>query len=117
MIFGSGGDVVKVGESHVENCPVCGQNRSHQLTVAYRYYHIMFLFGFVFEKQCIDACLICSRGPTVPFQEAVRAFGRNPIPLRHRQGWWWLVAPIIVLFIQHWLFENRFVSSSWLNAL
>lgn len=117
MILGSGGAIIRIGETHSQPCVTCGHTRPFQLVVSYRYGHIFFLFGFILEKSCIDACTICNRGKPLPFGEAVGRFGRNPIPLYRRQGWLWLAAPMAALMVQHMMYEAHLVGSSWLNAL
>jgi hypothetical protein len=85
--------------------------------VTYRYFHLLFLFGFVLEKACVDACIVCHRGQVVPFREAIASLGHNPIPRYRRQGWLWFATPVVILVVQHVLFEARLVGSSWLDAL
>lgn len=117
FVFGSGGDQIRVGQTHTQPCATCGQTRPFQLMVSYRYFHLLFVFGFVAEKQAIDACIVCHRGKEIPFDDAVARLGRNPIPLRCRQGWLWFATPVAILVAQHFAFEAHLMGSSWLNAL
>jgi hypothetical protein len=117
FVVGSGGDVVRIGQTRPQHCATCGQTRPFQLMVSYRYFHLLFLFGFILEKSCVDACILCRRGQGVPFKEAINRLGRNPIPLYRRQGWLWFASPVALLVVQHLAYEAHLMGSSWLDSL
>ena len=86
IIFGSGGDVVPLGQTETRYCPVCERERTFSLVLHYRFSHVYYLFGMVEKRQYFEVCDVCNRGEKLDRKEIERQLGRVPIPFMRRFG-------------------------------
>ncbi|SRR5579883_720818 len=86
IVFGSGGDVVHLGQGKTEPCPTCERERPFSLILQYSYEHVWYIFAFVSKKQYFYVCDICHRGAELDAAQVERELGRVPIPFMRRFG-------------------------------
>ena len=88
IIWGSGGDVVRLGEAGSRECPACRQDCPFSLVLRYSYGHLYYLFGMVTKGQFLVVCENCGNGWEVPADEVTDAkvLAKNAIPFMRRWG-------------------------------
>ena len=95
IIWGSGGDVINLGEVKQEECSICEKKRPFNLYLTYRYGHIYWL-GFLTKVEYHIACDICNRGVEVDEKDVAEFNGKSQVPFMRR---WGLLSGIAVLWI------------------
>jgi len=100
IIWGSGGDVVNLGQVETRRCDTCERDRPVNLILRYRYAHLYYLFGWVTEKKYLFLCDICSRGWKLDGKKIEANLQRVPIPFLRRFGAFagLAVAACVILF-------------------
>lgn len=86
IIWGSGGNVVNLGQVEPRRCETCERDRPFNLILRYRYAHLYYLFGWVTEKKYLFLCDICSRGWELDDKKIEATLQKVPIPFLHRFG-------------------------------
>jgi hypothetical protein len=86
IVWGSGGDVINLGEVETRRCDTCERDRPFNLTLRYRYAHLYYLFGWVTEKKYLFICDICNRGWELDTQKIEANLKSVPIPFVRRYG-------------------------------
>ena len=51
IVWGSGGDAIKLGVLETRRCDTCEKERPFDLTLQYRYWALYWIFGMVTKKQ------------------------------------------------------------------
>jgi hypothetical protein len=97
IIFGTRGDVRELGDVGTRPCPICQADRSFKNVVAYRYFHIWFLFGMVTSQKFLEMCTICHRGREIAAENFRALMSGSPIPFMRRFGLLILVAVVVGL--------------------
>lgn len=97
FIWGSAGDVIRLGQEDPHNCPVCEKTRTFSLILSYQYQHAYYVFGFVSEKQYALVCDVCKQGTTVDASLIEPRLGGSPIPFMHRFGCLVLVGIVVAI--------------------
>jgi hypothetical protein len=95
IIFGTRGDVRELGDIGVRPCPVCQAERFFKNVIAYRYFHIWFLFGMVTSQKFLEMCTICRRGREIASENARNLVSGSPIPFMRRFGLLILVVVVV----------------------
>ena len=117
IFFGTDGKHEEFGPRSRQECSVCRGIRDFRLTLTYRNFHVMFVFGAVTEKQFFFSCAVCNRGVLVDPAEAEARIGRNPIPLYRRYGLFVFLVPVAGLVVAEFAYEAGLVPFSALDAL
>jgi hypothetical protein len=100
IVWGSGGDAIKLGVLETRRCDTCEKERPFDLTLQYRYWALYWIFGMVTKKQYLLACDVCGRGRELEPSKIDPRFAAVPIPFMRRYGLLVLgavVAGVIVL--------------------
>lgn len=86
IIWGSGGDVVNLGQVETRRCEICERDRPFSLMLRYRYAHLYYVFSWITEKKYLFLCSICSRGWELDSKKIEANLGKMPIPFVRRYG-------------------------------
>ena len=87
LIWGSGGNTVRVAAVESKDCPTCGMERNFALYLQYRYAHLYYLFSWITRREYLVACDVCKRGHSVTREEMAAHLTEDPIPFLQRSGW------------------------------
>src|SRR5437870_8562863 len=97
IVWGWGGDVLKVGVLGTRRCETCEKDRPFNAMLRYRYWGLYWVFNFVTKKQYVLACDVCGRGWEVEASKIERHFKSVPIPFTRRYGFLTLIGIIFGL--------------------
>jgi hypothetical protein len=86
IIFGSGGDLVRVQSEGKQECSYCGCKQRFSLLLRYEFTHAYFIFAFVTSRRYFVTCDECQRGYEVDRAETEPTLERIPIPFLRRYG-------------------------------
>jgi hypothetical protein len=87
IIWGSGGDSVRISPPQPGECPDCHQVGTHSYWLVYRYFHFFFLLGFVTKREYRVGCDRCNSNVAIDPRHIPVEFLRNqPIPFFRRWG-------------------------------
>jgi hypothetical protein len=75
------------GEPEVHQCDICREQRTFRTLVAYKVYHIWWVFRWVVEKEFARVCTVCGNGKRVDEMDVVPKGTKSPIPFIDRMGW------------------------------
>jgi hypothetical protein len=75
------------GEPEVHHCDICREQRTFRYLVAYKVYHIYWLFRWVVDKNFARVCTVCSNGKRVDEMDILPKGSKSPIPFMDRLGW------------------------------
>jgi len=75
------------GEPEVHHCDICREQRTFRMLVAYKVYHVWWLFRWVVDKEFARICTVCSNGKRVDELDVLPKGSKSPIPFMDRMGW------------------------------
>lgn len=87
LIWGSGRNQVVLRSAGTRNCADCGTARPFSVRLHYAYVHLYYLFSCVTRREYVVSCDVCSRGQSLPREEAEAGLTEDPIPFTTRSGW------------------------------
>lgn len=99
LIWGSGGDVVQLGNAGEAHCQICEKDRPFKNILSYRYAHLWYLFSWVTEKTYATVCDVCGRGTRHDSKQFEEKLGKSPIPFYRRFGGLFLLGLIAVAVV------------------
>lgn len=86
IIFGTGGDLIHLNDMGLQECPRCNRQTTFSLVVAYRYFHLYWLLGFLTSESYAIRCDACGNGWEIEKAKAREIHPENEIPIHHRLG-------------------------------
>lgn len=99
IIWGSRGNVIDLGQHSVQHCSVCERDRAFHVMLAYRYWHVYWIFCFVTKKRYSLQCDVCGRGVEMKASDVEPSLGKHPIPFMHRMGLAVAVAAVLLVVL------------------
>jgi len=100
IIFGSAGDVLKLGTVESRVCKTCEKERPFNMLLQYRYWGLYWVFNFVTQRKYFLACDTCQRGWELDERKAEASLKTPPpIPFMRRFGLLLLVGISIVIVV------------------
>ena len=101
IVFGSAGDVLKLGTVESKFCKTCNKERPFNMVLQYRYWGLYWVFNFVTQRKYLLACETCQRGWELDERKAEASLKTPPsIPFMRRFGLLVLVAVgLVIAFI------------------
>ena len=99
IIWGSGGDTLRLGEAGVAHCSTCEKERGFKNVLSYRYAHLWYVFCWVTEKAYYTVCDACGRGPKQDAKTMEAQLGKSPIPAHRRFGGLVLLGLVVLAVI------------------
>jgi hypothetical protein len=75
------------GAPEVHHCDICREQRTFRYLVAYKVYHIYWLFRWVVDKNFARICTVCKNGKRVDEMDVLPKGSKSPIPFMDRLGW------------------------------
>lgn len=86
IVWGSKGDYVWLGSGGLKKCPICNKETEHFIKLAYRWFHLYWMFGYVAEKKYFLLCDNCDNGYELNKATVESQIKKIPIPFMHRFG-------------------------------
>ena len=94
IVWGSVGQVLDLGRLEERMCSNCGRVQPFQLRLAYRRFHLYWIFRMVTKKQYSISCVVCDHGWELESRDVQAVVGKPPIPLWDKYGLLVLVAVV-----------------------
>jgi hypothetical protein len=88
IVWGSGGDVVRIQHAGDRECRACQQVCSFRLVLRYEFFHVYGLFGRVTNRNFLIVCERCRNAWPIPDDEVPDAelLYRKAVPFSRRWG-------------------------------
>lgn len=111
LLWGTGSELVWVGDAGARSCPACQQVCPFRLVLRYGYIHLYFHFGMVTHREFLVVCERCENSFAIGRDEIpdAKLLERDLVPFLHRWGCvvfplacfaaWLLVCGLVLSFL------------------
>jgi hypothetical protein len=86
VVWGSDSRSLNLGRLDERECAACGRAQPFQLSLAYKYFHLYWIFRWVKEKKYWATCVVCEQKWELQASKVELALGNSSIPLWDRYG-------------------------------
>lgn len=86
IFYGWRRKAVALADLGVQSCARCGMSRPFRAFLSYKYFHLYWIFGTVYDKKYLAACTVCSQGGPLDKTLLGPAADTEPIPFMEKWG-------------------------------
>jgi hypothetical protein len=70
----------------MQSFPRCGLSRPFWTFLSYRYFHLYWIFGTVYNRKYLAAYTVCSQGTQIDKNQLGPAASEDPVPFMQKWG-------------------------------
>lgn len=99
IVWGTRGNSLDLGPVKEDSCSTCGVRRPFHAYLAYRWFHLYWVFAFITERKYMILCQVCKRGSVVDAHQIEALHREIKIPFMRRYGIFVLIAIVATIGI------------------
>jgi hypothetical protein len=86
IFYGWRSKAIPLSDLGVQSCPRCGTTRPFRAFLSYKYFHLYWIFGTVYNRKYLAACTVCSQGTQIDPSQIGPAASEDPVPFMQKWG-------------------------------